>query len=127
MKDYTIYITEEIAKFAMTKGFHIKSSSFPEKWIDNKIPFFKDERYIVENGDRIKIIKYCAIPTADQICNWLRTEYKVLISIFTKLNGDYDYYGNVCKMDRPEYGCGAEGNDYENVLISCINKALELI
>jgi len=125
MKDYTIYVTEEIAKKAMEKGFEcgiVTTAAFGEE------PHCYNEFQV----DRT--LYRC--PTAEQICGWLRydenraDDKRIFISIETEVdNGNVCHYVlSIYSNNNYEYIYGYDDySDYEDALFEAINKALDLI
>lgn len=130
MRDYTIYVTEEIAKKVMEKGFEFSIQvSFRE--------FFNGHEYFIQKpSPRLsKDDVYFLIPTAEQICGWLREEKKLQVDVsyrsrYEDANGKADFadwYYVVRGINLYQIIEDTEFSSYEEALLEGINKALDLI
>jgi len=125
MKDYTIYVIEEIAKKAIEKGFPEHLCEYVDETMRNGelIPFgentFTPDNYF---------IRRC--PTAEQICGWLREEKHLWVTVQTAFwkENNFPWIAKILNLDTGKIIQGdCTQEDYNLALFEGINKALKLI
>jgi len=94
MKDYSIYVTEEIAKKAMEKGFE-----------------FDDEHY---DG---ACIPTPAKPTAEQVCGWLREEFHLFPQVRLDFYTESGWYPLIIDIDSNDFGDSERVNSINEELM----------
>lgn len=122
--DYSIYLTDEIARKAKKLGFDCKLVKN-----DNSCKTFTENYPHLEGMEQVVTTFYYKIPTAEEVCGWLRKEKNLAIVVESSLQDSHSFWIN--KIDEIHsdslYVSPFDFSSYNDAILHAIDIALDLV
>lgn len=124
MNEFIIYITEDLLKKAIAKGAPIHPTSYSDGW--TKQVQLENPEYNLFTMDIVSPVVPYDVPTAEQLCGWLRSIH-INVGVAMDLSDcGVRYTGSVQKPFAEVYWQGYFSK-YEQAMLAAIDKALDLL